>query len=58
MLPHMSTLGQFINGPLAKIHGLDDSETDKLLFDGVDLDLLRCYLVTDTNNFPHKRQPV
>ena len=50
---------QFINGPLAEEHRLDDSETDKPLLDAVDfVELLRCHWVTDTNTFPHERQRV
>ncbi len=53
------TLEQFINGPLAEEHRLDDSETDKPLLDAVDfVELLRCDWVTDTNTFPHERQRV
>ncbi len=38
------TLEQFINGPLAEEHRLDDSETDKPLLDAVDfVELLRCH---------------
>ena len=52
-------LEQFINGPLAEEHGLDDSETDKPLLDAVDfVELLRCHWVTDTNTLPHERQRV
>ncbi|KAI4209059.1 MAG: hypothetical protein LQ351_007980, partial [Letrouitia transgressa] len=50
---------QFIVGPLAQEHSLDDSETDKPLLDVEDfLEVLRCHWVTDTNSFPHERQRV
>ncbi|KAG8531641.1 uncharacterized protein KY384_003272 [Bacidia gigantensis] len=50
---------EFIVGPLAQEHGLDDSETDKPLLDVEDfLEVLRCHWVTDTNSFPHERQRV
>ena len=52
-------MDQFIVGPLAREHGLDDSETDKPLLDAEDfLEVLRCHWVTDTNSFPHERQRV
>ncbi len=52
-------MDQFIVGPLAQEHGLDDSETDKPLLDVEDfLEVLRCHWVTDTNSFPHERQRV
>ena len=57
--PTRVTLEQFINGPLAEEHGLDDSETDKPLLNAVDfVELLRCHWVTDINTFPHERQRV
>ncbi|KAL9040656.1 MAG: hypothetical protein Q9214_004396 [Letrouitia sp. 1 TL-2023] len=50
---------EFIVGPLAQEHSLDDSETDKPLLDAEDfLEVLRCHWVTDTNSFPHERQRV
>ena len=52
-------MDQFIVGPLAKEHGLDDGEIDKPLLDAEDfLEVLRYYWVTDTNSFPHERQQV
>ena len=48
---------QFINGPLAEEHRLDDSETDKPLLDAVDfVELLRCHWVSNINTFPQERQ--
>ena len=50
---------QFINGPLAEEHRLDDSEIDKPLLDAIDfVELLRCHWVSDINTFPHERQRV
>ena len=55
----LTRVDQFIGGPLAQEHGLDDSETDKPLLDVEDfLEVLRCHWVTDTNSFPHERQRV
>ena len=52
-------MDQFIEGPLAKEHVLDGSETDKPLLDAEDfLEVLRCHWVTDSNPFPHERQRV
>ncbi|MCJ1250100.1 hypothetical protein MMC30_007326 [Trapelia coarctata] len=49
----------FIHGPLADEHELDESETDKPLLDVVDfVEVLRCHWVMDTNTFPHERQRV
>ena len=55
----LTRMDQFIVGPLAQEHNLDDSETDKPLLDVEDfLEVLRCHWVTDTNSFPHERQRV
>ena len=52
-------MDQFIEGPLAQEHGLDDSKTDKPLLNAEDfLEVLRCYWVTDTNSFPYERHRV
>jgi len=49
-------MDQFIVGPLAQEHGLNDSETDTPLLDVEDfLEVLRCHRVTDTNLFPQER---
>ena len=52
-------MDQFIVGPLAQEHGLDDSETNKPFLDVEDfLEVLRCHWVTDTNSFPHELRQV
>ena len=50
---------QYINGPLALEHSLDDNETEKPLLDVEGFwEILQCHWVTDTNTFPNKRQRV
>ena len=58
-VPTSLTQVQFINGPLAKEHELDEAETDKPVLEAENLlELLRCHWITDTNVFPHERQRV
>ena len=50
---------QFINGPLAKEHDLELTETDKPVLEAEDLhEVLRCHWATDTNTFPNERQRI
>ena len=52
-------IDQFINGPLAKEHGLEVTDTDKPILEAEDLlEVLRCHWALDTNIFPKERQRV
>lgn len=59
VFPTITYSDQFTNGPLAKEHGLEITETDKPVLEAEDLvEVLRCHWATDTNIFPNERQRV